>query len=257
MFIKFSAISFFLAIFIASNNVSGLRMSFECQDEVWKGTVAYTCTSFFISETFDRVNTNYQMLHNNGKNSNDVRYVRIQFVDGLPTLQAVPANLGTLFPGLKMFFIEKQRGLTIISSNDLVQFPNLEVFQSSFNGITALPGDLFKNNTKLKEVEFWGSVELPTAWNSINQIGENLLSGLPDLTTAVFFRHNCINEGALDRAAVLALNAKLHVLCPVTTGVPTSTEGTQSTTTSSQSAVYQFRAIFFVTIAGVLFSLIR
>lgn len=247
MFGKLSLISFVIAIFIAKSEVSGLRIFFICDDEMWKGARTYTCTSASIADVLNPTPT-YDAYHIFGRVWADVRYIRIVGIQNAPSLLGMPQNITTRFPGVTMFHIEYQTSLRALTSNDLAQFPNLEVFESSWNGITSLPSDLFKNNPRLKEVEFWGSVQLPTEFNSLYQIGENLLGGLPDLSKASFLRHKCINEGALNRTEVVALNTRLHVLCPVT---ETSSSPTTSTT-SSQSSVHQKLVTLFVLTAATL-----
>lgn len=110
--------------------------------------------------------------------------------------------------------------ISSISANDLAQFPDLEVFESSYNPITRLPSDLFRYNPKLKEIMFRGSKDVPSTNNSINEIGKNLLDGLVNLTRAGFLRHKCINFAALNKTEVLTLNQILSFLC---TGIVTTT----------------------------------
>jgi hypothetical protein len=56
--------------------------------------------------------------------------------------------------------------------------------------LAKVPGNLFKNNRKLKRVEFYG--------NRITQVGSDLLSNLPDLTSAGFGDNRCTRDYAFN-----------------------------------------------------------
>lgn len=177
--------------------------------------MTYTCTSSIIQDATNPV-TIHIPAHISDRTNRDVRYVRILTGPAGPAyIFLFPMNIGATFTRLTMIRIEGHTTLSYISPNNLAQLPYLEVFESHSNGFTSLPSDLFVNNPSLRIVEFMGPASAnPTETNSLNQIGENLLGGLSNLTEVSFLRHYCINQSATSQAEVAALNLVLHVLCP-------------------------------------------
>lgn len=254
MFTKFLAV--FHLTLILFKNIDGLRIECEFAVDTTSELPIYNFDSFRVFEIEDKVLQSVNGTHVTGYGNSQVDSLSLVF--DAHNLTYIPENITVIFPNLKVFTFGSTK-IQEISSNDLMQFPNIEIFSSLYNPILSLPGDLFKYNLKLKDVRFYGSIA-PSKDNSLSEIGRNLFGNLDQLTTVVFMRHYCMaSEFAFNRTEVLDLNERLPVMCPSTidpTEVPTnppseSTEGQttsttdqptteeQKTTTSGQNSKYQ------------------
>lgn len=231
-----------LAIFFLVNLINGLRIECEYKIDTTTEFPMYKCESLKLFEIEEKVLQSVNGTHVTGYGNLQVD--SFSLVVDADDLSYIPNNIPVIFPNLKKFSFGFTK-ITKISPNDLMQLPNLEVFESRFNPILSLPGNLFNRNPKLQEVRFYGSLKFsPSKNDSISEIGQNLLGNLNQLTTVIFMSHYCIeSEIALNRSEVIALNDRIHLLCPSspeptetsTIEALTSTIANQQTTTSGQT----------------------
>lgn len=106
--------------------------------------------------------------HSVGKTDNDVDFV--EFYDC--NIGKVPQGLTRLFKNLKSLKIYESN-LKEISSNDLIEYENLEILSFIKNELEFLPNDLFKNFKNLKSISF--------KENHLKIIGHEILDELDKL----------------------------------------------------------------------------
>jgi hypothetical protein len=161
--------------------------------------------------------------HLSGKSNVDVQAFR----EANEELQHIPSNLVRFFPNLKVIYFDAP--LLQISASDLKPFPNLVQFYSFNSKFTRIESDLFQSTKKLQTIQF--------RYSMLENVGENLLSGLSQLKDAQFYRCTCIGFTATTRQTIEELKQKLATQCPhlrATTASPLATTPGLSTTTTSK-----------------------
>lgn len=205
--------SFVFLILIGSIGESlGVQIDFLCKSETFKAHQIYACQSIGFSDfgikKLDFANALHQEI---GKTNSDVKLLLM--IHGAENLTSIPANINLFFPNITMIYIG-WTNIARVTSEDLRQFPNLELFSSNMNPITFLPGNLFEHNLKIHQIEFMGFVDRRKG-ATLDEIGPNLLGPLNNLKYAFFWNHFCISEIAMNRSQVIELNSRLHILCPI------------------------------------------
>lgn len=152
-------------------------------------------------------------VHLSGKSHADVEAYR-----EYGRLKSIPSNLNNFFPNLKGIYMYSQSSSP--SANDLKPFSNLLWFSSNFGDLTSIDGDLFQHSKKLQGFEFH-TIKL-------ENVGENLLSGLNSLRRAKLTYNTCINFDADTPQKIEELKKMLLEQCPP---LPQSTSTTTTTTT--------------------------
>lgn len=150
-----------------------------------------------------------------GKSNGDVLLFR---EDG--NLQYVPTNLVDIFPNLKGLLFYESPLLRLLAS-DLEPFPNLVGIFSRGGQFTSIEGDLFQHTKKLKRVEL--------QVGKLQNVGENILSGLNELTEARFVANTCIYFIADTPEKIQELIEMLLVKCPPLGGISTTTPAATTT----------------------------
>jgi len=141
-------------------------------------------------------------------------------------LDRLPTNIESFFPNLVMIYFIGGN-LAYVSAENLQPFQNLRVFFAFQNQIATIDGDLFKYSPNLQRIVLDG--------NLITNVGEDLLTGLTQLTYANFQNNPCINILADTPEGIESLKTALQLQCPplaTTTVPPTTTSTTPLTTTS-------------------------
>ena len=98
--------------------------------------------------------------------------------------RVVPRKIATIFPNLTKITLAKS-SIKKVSSNDLIQFPKLEVLDLSGNHLTSLESDLFKFTPNIKRIYL--------SLNSLRHIPHDVLDGLNNLEIAEFEYNECIH----------------------------------------------------------------
>lgn len=205
-------ISSVLIFFITciSRKSSALQMDCICKNETFKGSSIYACHSIEFSDfnikRLHFVNPQHTVI---GKTNADVQLLLM--TNGAQNLTMFPEGISTFFPNVTLFYLGFT-SITNITSEDLRQFPHLELFSSNMNPLTSLPGDLFKHNKYIRTIEFMGYASRSKD-RTLNEIGLNLLGNLTNLKYATFWNHYCISEVAVGRDQLIDLNNRLHIMC--------------------------------------------
>lgn len=132
-----------------------------------------------------------------------------------------------------------------LEPDDLTQWLNLEWIRMHDSKIESLDRNLFRNNSKLRTVNFNANLiqnlerdlfkQNPRIWNvffwnnKIENVGKDLLSHLNPITVADFGSNSCIDEQAGTPEQFVTLKANLLVQCPELD----TTETPQTSTTES------------------------
>ena len=133
----------------------------------------------------------------------------------------IPSNIDAFFPNIRGILWAKTN-LSVITLDDLRQFPKLTFFNCYTNKLRSIPGDLF---TFARSATY-----INLADNLIEHVGEGLLDGMNNLEKVGFERNVCIDEGAFTRDDVPLLIEILLAQCssgtstsPTTPIIPTTT----------------------------------
>lgn len=138
--------------------------------------------------------------HTSSRSDTNVTFIRL--FDKI--LYHFPRGIENVFPNVIGIQIHNT-GLRSISAEDLKHFSKLQYLHLEKNQIVSLAGDLFKYSPKLKDINF--------DYNSIEHVGENLISNLTDLEFAYFRYNPCINHWTSSKPAMQDLEVKLIQLC--------------------------------------------
>jgi hypothetical protein len=105
----------------------------------------------------------------------------------------------------------------------VLQFPKLIFVYFGYNEITNIEKNLFENNPKLVQINFYD--------NNIKHVGYDLLKGLNDLEEVDFRVNPCVNKRARNQTEIQEMIRLLPITCP-----PLGTETTSRTTPSTTTA---------------------
>lgn len=210
-----SVLIFFIACL--SSKSSALQMDCICKNETFKGSSVYACHSIEFSDfnikRLHFVNPQHTVI---GKTNADVQLLLL--TKGTNNITMFPEGISTFFPNVTLFYLGFS-SIANITSEDLRQFPDLELFSSNMNPLTSLPGDLFKHNKHIRTIEFLGYASRSKD-KTLNEIGQNLLGNLTNLKYATFWNHYCISEVAVGRDQLIDLNNRLHIMCSHSNNTP-------------------------------------
>lgn len=148
-----------------------------------------------------------------GKSNVDVEHLNLWNQD----MNFIPFSIDKFFPAIKAISWYNSKLLTI-TADDLKQFPNLIFLGLWMNNLVTLDGDLFKFTPKLQLIDVDG--------NQIENVGENLLSNLKDLTVADFSLNVCIDAFALTAEDIPDFIVKLEANCTTPTDTTTAETST-------------------------------
>lgn len=165
------------------------------------------CNDFILNgnEELDHFHGN----HIGDRTSENVTHLTIQsMIPNTRNLTFIPRNIANVSPNLASLVINAQA--EEISADHLSGLDQLQIFQSQ-NPIRYLPGNLFRNNPNLQNIQVTAPLGNPAS--GLEEIGVNMLGHLRHLQN-VRLAGRCINENASTRLAILNLNQFLHMLCP-------------------------------------------
>lgn len=195
-------------------------VEFDCffSEESWpKLGKEYSCDAQVLFGDDDWSLQTVTGEHKKGKDNEKVIFLSVNV-----SLPFIPSDINKFFPKLKGIQWANT-GLESITSDDLEQFPSLEVFIVTGNDLTVINGDLFKHNEKkLEYIDFRN--------NSIEQVGPNLLRDLK-LKEVNFIDNLCISTYAKSSNDIKDLILQLAYDCPmqaVTTELPATTTPTHA-----------------------------
>lgn len=117
------------------------------------------------------------------------------------------------------------RGCAInhLNGDELVDYPNLEVFIHENSIIERIPGNFFDPVPNMQLINFWSS--------GIRHVGHNFMGGLNYLWNVWFYDNICVN-GRADNSSIFinAFIETIRIQCPdnieTTTGIPTEPPST-------------------------------
>lgn len=136
--------------------------------------IAYTCQSIAENTGNFKFIEEVRGSHLSGKSNVDV----LVFQESGNKLQFIPTNLVNFFPNLTVIWLNAP--LLQLTASDLQPFPNLIRFDSFYGEFKSIDGDLFQSTKKLKVILVFV--------NKLENVGENLLSGLNELTFVRFMK---------------------------------------------------------------------
>jgi hypothetical protein len=119
-------------------------------------------------------------------------------------LTFIPKGILNVFPNAKNLGF-KNCPIATIKSDDLEEYPNLEILVLTRSDIQHVPGNLFALTPNLKCVVFD---------EKIQQVGEGLLENLQSLERVDFRYNSCINERAWNASQIPGLIENLRLKCP-------------------------------------------
>lgn len=197
----------------------------------YSNAVVFDCT--FVSSSWTIIGTRYTCRANvtNSLNSNVLEDVLgdhlvsrtnadVEVLDvNSQKLNYIPRNIASFFinlRGLQLF----RTNLISISSDDLMQFPNLLSLMSWHNELFTLDGDLFEHTERLQFIRFFN--------NSITNVGYEFLDDLDDLQRVNFQSNFCIDFDADTPVRIQQLKLQLLLQC-----TPLSTTSLATTTLST------------------------
>lgn len=191
----------------------------NCKYEVlgWVTGESYTCISTGVNSGNAAVIEKLLGAHLAGKSNFNVE----AFSEEGRALKYIPSNLVKFFPNIKVLRLLENPLLRVVS-NDLKPFPNLGAFILVGGQFTSISGDLFQHTKKFQYLQITGGI--------LKNIGENLLSGMNELTFA-HFAVPCIFYSANTPQTIEELKQKLLDQCPPLPSTTTSRTTTISTTT--------------------------
>lgn len=209
-----------LVIFASIFNCQGVVVNCKFQMMNWGSPLGniYFCDSRSDNMGNLTVIEEINGEHLSGKNNQNVQ----GFLENGWELQYIPSNLAEFFPNLKALLIYGP--LLRLVASDLKPFPNLVMFTSQGSELTSIDGDFFQHTRKLQIIE--------VSYGKLQNVGENILSRLNELTRADFRSNSCIQFYAESSQRIAELKKKLLTECPplpslTTTPIPT----TEATTT--------------------------
>lgn len=139
--------------------------------------------------------------HMKQKSTIDVEQIKFKPFQNIP---AVPSGLEYFFPNLVIFRIP-YCNLEKITSNDL-RYPKLKYLQLSYNKLTRLDSDLFRNNPLL---EFIGLDS-----NKLTNIGFYILEPMNNLKLIYAAYNACIHETASTPKLIKEMKTMWREKCP-------------------------------------------
>lgn len=200
----------------------GVKIQCRYQVGEWFFGTFYTCEATITSVENPTNVTEISGIHMGGQNDGSVKGF---FINGHRALTGIPDGIEKFFPNLEAFQWF-QGNLSSVGSSTFRPFPNLLSINVGDNQLVTLEGDLFQYTRKLKGIYFYV--------NSLAHIGHGLLTGLNNLTEAIFTANPCINAFAITPEQIQALNLQLPISCPPLNSTVTTTQpGTAPTVTTT------------------------
>lgn len=160
----------------------------------------YTCVAQVSSSGGSLAIENVTGDHMDGESNADVLGFSLLRRD----MNFVPKGIVNFFPNLQALAFPFSN-LFYVSAADL-PFPDLLHFRVWSNQIYYLDSDLFRNNPKLRLIDF--------DRNSLQSVGPDLLTNLKDLRSVDFSNNICINQRATTEEDIKNLNIQLPISCP-------------------------------------------
>lgn len=195
----------------------------------------YTCSvedlSYSQSDS-ERV-TDVVGVHDAGHSNNDV--VKLNIRDQF--CEIVPKGFEKFFPKLEGLRIASS-DLVSLRQSDISVFPKLRNCDIYNNKLTKLYANLFEKNPNLEYLYF--------GFNSIKEVGTDILKPLKQLKTANFRDNNCISKIAENRHEIDQLQERLNDDCPI--HGPTEEEEVKET---NESNVLTWTIVSLASIAAV------
>lgn len=212
---------------------SSYALELECEfisREMNQLSETYACYMPQLSKIDEsRSVTGVSGTHIPGKTNADVGLL---FIRGETNLTYFPENIESFFPNLIAIGIDFC-DIESLNGNEIEAFPNLVWFVLNFHPqLIRIPPNLFSNNPHIHSIWFSG--------NSINHIGQNLLSGLSELSWVSFLNNTCIHQIAMERSEIASVIQTIEENCEdieVTTTelTPPSTSTTSESSTSDST----------------------
>lgn len=199
----------------------------QCRYQVaeWFIGKIYSCEATITSVENPSNVTEITGIHMDGQNDGSVKGV---FVNGHRVLTGIPNGIEKFFPNLEAFQWF-QGNLSTIGSSTFRPFPNLLSINVGDNQLVTLEGDLFQHTQKLRGIYFYV--------NSLAHVGHNLLTGLNNLTEAIFTANPCINAFAITPEEIRALNLQLPISCPPLNSTETTIQPETAPTITTTASV--------------------
>lgn len=191
----------FLFILVSKSHSVIINCQFSMDKWDVAGEDAYSCNFRAENTGSSTVIEEVRGEHLDGKNNANVQVIYVISSN----LQFIPSNLARFFPNLIIMALN-DLPLLRVTAGDLKPFPNLQRFYSTSSLLTSINGDLFQHTKKLQRIRFEAG--------KLQDIGENLLSDLNDLSFVSFQGNECIDFVAETPQEIEELKEKLLVQCP-------------------------------------------
>lgn len=196
---------------------------------------AYSCRAITMdfSDNFTHV-TKITGNHIKEHSNEDVKIVWF-YHDFCPSfmLKNIPKGLSNFFQNMQVLFFGSCP-IDNLNGDELEEYSNLETFINIYSKIKKVPGSFFKNNQKLKHIQFNN--------NQIEKIGTKLFDGVENLESIWFEENICVNNSAQSKVEVLRLIQDLKEKCPDETDEIGRTEQNEEleTTTGLEGTIYDY-----------------
>jgi hypothetical protein len=166
----------------------------------------YICVLNSYSDEENKIITAVYGNHRHKKTNEDVQLIHLNLV--AKNLDYIPRGFEEFFPNLNAIGVNGGK-ITKLDGDELENYENLERFSIQNSQLEFVPGNLFSNNKKIKNISFFRS--------NIKYFGEGLLDGLNDLERVDFrfdfSSRNCIHEIAETPSEIEQLKRKLRENC--------------------------------------------
>lgn len=187
--------------------------SFELRIECLYGINFKGLYSCFVERLWDVEEpklTHVNGTHADGMNNEEVKILSISFFhlknyeNG--KLKHFPRDIQLFFPKTEVIYISIDNDIAELSSTYLESLTELKEFTIESSKIQSIPGDLFKNNQKLKIIIF-------THNQLLTRVGESLFENLEQLSVVQFNNNKCNIEFIDDPENIQLSKNKFTLKC--------------------------------------------
>lgn len=164
----------------------------------------YECKVNSYSEEDTETLTSANGNHLGGESNSDVKGIHFDLRD--KNLDYIPNGLNKTFSNIIAIYVKGGK-ISRLNGEELSAYKNLQYFGMRDNPLEYVPGNLFRNNPKIKTIDFYN--------NGIKYVSYGVLDRLYYLRYVDFSLNACINQRASSASAVGSLKNNLREKCAV------------------------------------------